>query len=81
MQQLGVWSGSRSATHYESNPKPVPHTRTQDFSINQKRTEGMNSRTQSLQNSAKAQLRWRDDQTMWAVPTTLPWIKLVEHNS
>jgi hypothetical protein len=66
MQQLGICSGPRSATHHQSILKPNPHSRTRWFftrSQSEKREEHKNKVTQNFS----------DDET-WVVLATLPRI-------
>jgi hypothetical protein len=78
----GVRIGPKSLYPPKSIPNSTHVTRTRGFSTNPQEKDMEETKNTKLQNfSMSAKLRLRSDQNLWAVPATLPRIKLEEHKN
>ena len=76
MQQLGVCSRPKSATHHQSIPKPNSLKGIKGFSPTTQDREKGNQDYKTSEISARVQTEIWSQRALWAGPATLPLIKL-----
>jgi hypothetical protein len=76
LQQLGVCSGPKSATHHQSIPKPNPLKGIKGFHQHTRSRKMRNQDYKTSEIPARLQTEIWSRRALWAGPTTLPLIKL-----